>query len=709
MKILLLLPSLALAAAGPLVIGPQHIYDMVGDTGASHLVDEQSGGLDPKAGHGGTPTSVFPSTYNAMEYPYEAVIDLQAPHDITEVWYYDAAGVGTLSFATGSPGAWDSLPSVSTSQYDTWRSFPVNRRTRYLQVVATGTQAQVGEIVLYSDTAATIPDPVGLPAVATAPRPTLRQFMGVDGFVDDVPARLAPFGSVREYHNWEWDEGNGNASYPGFPNNQFGWNPSWVTGWSFDAFYDTLAARGVEADPTLQLDAPWVIAPDSNLNYRPVPAGADPNDPKSYRAHARWMYQYAARYGSRAVPADSLLLRSNNPKSSGLGLVHHMEDWNEPDKTWETAQGFFRPGELAAMISADVDGDHGALGPGFGMLQADPSMQVVMPGITKLDTTFLRPLLFSLVAARGDMPLDVLNFHHYCDDGGDQGAAHTTGISPEADSLRQKLERIVPWRDRWAPGRSIWLSEFGWDTQQKSTLRAPTIAPDDSLETQARWILRAFLEAYAAGIDRAHLFYTRDYNSADPTNFASSGLEFSPAKDSTGATTRVIKPSWYYLATLSHRLGSWIWDGDESGVPSGLTGERFRKPGTDSVAWAVWSPTANGTVVAGAKLSLGVASALRVDFARKDSLGVASSATASNGVVTADVGEKPILFFSSGVANSIVARKLTGKERVEAFDIQGHALGSYPDVQATMRGLPAGLSILRDGTGKTWREFLPDR
>ena len=179
-------------------------------------MDEQSGGLAPrKAGHGGAPTSVFPTTYNAMEYPYEAVIDLQAPHDITEVWYYDASGVGTLTFATGAPGAWDSLPSVSTSQYDTWRSFPVNRRTRYFQVVALSGQAQVGEIVLYSDTAATIPDPVGLPP-HSGPRPTLRQFMGVDGFVDVIAPRASlPSAPSGEYHDWEWDEGNGSTSYPG--------------------------------------------------------------------------------------------------------------------------------------------------------------------------------------------------------------------------------------------------------------------------------------------------------------------------------------------------------------------------------------------------------------------------------------------------------------------------------------------------------------
>jgi succinyl-CoA synthetase alpha subunit len=78
-------------------------------------------------------------------------------------------------------------------------------------------------------------------------------------------------------------------------------------------------------------------------------------------------------------------------------------------------------------------------------------------------------------------------------------------------------------------------------------------------------------------------------------------------------------------------------------------------------------------------------------------------------VVTADVGEKPILFFAAGSTNEIAPRLKAAGSRVEAYDIQGHALGSYPDVQAALRGLPAGLSILRDGTGKTWREFLPVR
>jgi hypothetical protein len=693
------------AAPGPVVLSPANLHDLMGGVDARNLVDEQAG-LDPRAGKNGPPSTIFPQTFSTQYYPYEAVIDLGRARNLTELWYYDANGIGNLALATGDIGAWDTLPDISTSSYNTWKSVPVNRRTRFVRLVARDNQARVAEIVLYSDTADTVPPPSPWPARTPAARPTLRQFMGIDGFVDDQPVRLAPFGAVREYHDWQWDEGNGSASYPGYPNNQFAWNPSWP-GWSFDAFYDTLRSRGIEANPDLQKSVPWMDTSDANLEHRPVPAGEDPTLPYSYRAHARWMHQFAARFGSRTLPADSLLLRAGNSKVSGLGTVHVIEDWNEPDKDWEGEKGRFRPAHLAAMISADWDGHHGALGWGHGMSAADPSIRMAWPGITKFDTAYLATMSFLLQRMRGDIPGDVLNFHHYCNDGGDQNGTHTVGISPEADSLRAKLARVVAWRDRNLPGRSIWLSEFGWDTQQHSTQRAPTIAPDDSLETQARWIVRGFMEAFASGIDRAHLFYTRDYASWDATNFNSSGVLFTAVKDSSGTWHKPApKPSWHYCAVLSRQLGDWIWDGDESGVPAGLRGARLRKPGTDSVAWVVWSPTATGQVVAGASLRLGVASASRIDLVRGDSLGTVSAAIATGGAFTMDVSEKPFLLKASNPAG-IARRATTALGGVEVFDLRGRPLGRFASESAARSAGPRGIQLWRMDGGAARPVFLP--
>jgi len=58
-------------------------------------------------------------------------------------------------------------------------------------------------------------------------------FLGVNGFIDDPTDKLAAIGNVREYHSWSWCEGNGDAMYPGYPNNQNSfslWNGFWEIG-----------------------------------------------------------------------------------------------------------------------------------------------------------------------------------------------------------------------------------------------------------------------------------------------------------------------------------------------------------------------------------------------------------------------------------------------------------------------------------------------
>ncbi|HEY8091171.1 MAG TPA: hypothetical protein VIF09_25080, partial [Polyangiaceae bacterium] len=48
---------------------------------------------------------------------------------------------------------------------------------------------------------------------------TMGYFLGLNGFIDDPTSLLSAIGNVREYHDWQWTEGNGDPSYPGYPNN----------------------------------------------------------------------------------------------------------------------------------------------------------------------------------------------------------------------------------------------------------------------------------------------------------------------------------------------------------------------------------------------------------------------------------------------------------------------------------------------------------
>src|SRR5690606_18788246 len=65
---------------------------------------------------------------------------------------------------------------------------------------------------------------------------TMDRFIGANAFVDDPIDRMKALGFIREYHLWQWDEGNGDPSYSGYPNNQMRWSPNLV-GWDFDQFY----------------------------------------------------------------------------------------------------------------------------------------------------------------------------------------------------------------------------------------------------------------------------------------------------------------------------------------------------------------------------------------------------------------------------------------------------------------------------------------
>jgi hypothetical protein len=108
----------------------------------------------------------------------------------------------------------------------------------------------------------------------------------------------------------------------------------------------------------------------------------------------------------------------------------------------------------------------------------------------------------------------------------------------------------------------LWLSEFGYDTNNNSDQKVPTIAPNanssnpdddqpfaDEQEVQGRWLVRTYLDVAAAKWDRAMQFCIRDSNSdEDAFRFESSGL----VKDK--ASNYQPKKSYYYVSTMKNVL-----------------------------------------------------------------------------------------------------------------------------------------------------------
>ncbi len=631
---------------------------------AAALVDEQGLAGDPVAGTGGAPFVHWFPGWAADRFPASAVIDLRAEYDLTHVSLRDTNGAGAVVVSTGAPFAWTELFSDPMTGYNRWNNHAVAVRTRYLRVTLTTPGIQPEEIVVYGTLfAGQVPEPQ--PAALPPPRLAMDELIGTNAFIDDPLGVIEQAGNVREYHTWAWDEGNG-AAYPGFPLNQNAWAPSWSGGWDFDIFYRNLRLLGLEVSPVVWKTPAWLRGTGTEDEMKPIPLDAaaaptrDPLAPASYVEHADHLFQYMARYGSRPVADGLLKLRANQSRESGLGLLTHLENWNEQDKWWAGRESFFRPFEYAAMTSADWDGHEGALGATVGIRNADPSARLVMGGVAVAELDYLRAAKLWFDFHRTDFPLAALNLHHYCNDGGGQGGSPTIGISPEADGLRARFAAVADYRNRYLRDSELWVTEFGWDVDPRSVQRAPALAGATAEEIQGRWIARAWLELAAAGVDRGHQYMMRDVvapgAAGGEVKYNTSGL-VGPKGDWTP------RAAWYYQATLRQRLrGLHFHDALALADPE-LRAYRFADALGRVRALAVWSATDTGRVVPAVAVPLppGTTRATRVTMSFGQLGGLPEELALAGGQVVVAADEKPtlILFDGRNVHTRLRDRRLT--------------------------------------------------
>ena len=353
---------------------------------------------------------------------------------------------------------------------------------------------------------------------------------------------------------------------------------------------------GVAVTPCLQLSAPW-LHQKADPNSKPIWPKGSAMAPSSYQAHADYLFQFAARYGSRKHAKEILRLRKDQQPLSGLNLIGWIENWNEPDKKWKGKEGYFNPFEFAAMCSADYAGHLGALGPHMGLKQADPQLKMAMGGLTEIDLDYLKTMKLWADEVRGSFPADAINLHHYSNDAGGQHAGAKRGVSPEDDRLRERLLEVCSWRDQELPGVEIWLSEFGYATHPGSEQRAEI--PGSGLSTeevQARWLVRSVLEILAAGVDRAFVFNLYDPRSEAPSAFGSCGLMMDPwgpqdCNTPDGSCPHQHqafqkKASWYAMCAFLHLLKDvqLVQDHRKGSLHYYL----FQNPTTKKRIWAIW-------------------------------------------------------------------------------------------------------------------------
>ncbi|MBC8110103.1 MAG: hypothetical protein H7Y04_03490 [Verrucomicrobia bacterium] len=629
-----------------IALSPDMVINETGVGNASLLVDEQKS-------FGGSVSTQWDS--KSIIFPVSAVIDLGAEYQISNLHFYDKSNQGKVDFSYGQPFAWKTLFTKDLSNKG-WQSNPLtNIRTRYLQIKSVGPQKAFSlaempaEIILQGKLIGSLTTPI----ITTKPvlQPTMEYLIGTNAFIDDPIGILEMVNSIREYHVWaDWNEQE---------KGKIMLNPS-PQGWDFDKYYRTLKDAGIFVFPVVQQSPEWLTGSKRKAN-RPVAENADPLLPQSYAQHASFLFQYAARYGNGKVADKQLILASGQPRARNLNLLTHYENWNEQDKTWEGEKAYFTPYQYAAMSSADYDGHQGSMKGDFGIKNADPNAKLVMGGITDLNIDYVKALKFwSDHKRKGSFPWSAINFHHYSAEfGGKYLYDFKSGISPEQDTLKQKLEECVAYRNKYLPEVEVWLSEFGYDTNPTSKLRSPAIGSMSAEEVQACWLLRTYLVAAAAGIDRCFQFMIRDGDQGSSGDiFSSSGASYNTNINDEWIRAR--RPSWYYIHTMKTRLRGMRF---EKEIPSGnadVLVYKFRHSFNQKLTtYVVWCKTSNDTKVANFKLKLTneETSARLVVLEDKNNIGKESELTSQNQSVSLNVSEKP-LFVIAGSGEAITQAKI---------------------------------------------------
>jgi len=265
-------------------------------------------------------------------------------------------------------------------------------------------------------------------------------------------------------------------------------------------------------------------------------------------------------------------------------------------------------------------------------------MRLVMGGLAGLNLNQLRAMKFWADVHRGgSFPADVINLHHYSSPSGDQGfQPGEQGISPEADQLKEKVMAIAAWRDQSLPGKELWITEFGYDTNPHSPLHAPALGRLSAEQVQGAWLIRSYFALAAAGVDRAAMFMLRDTKSEGGGVFETCGLVTEKGRWEP-------KPSWFYMATLKHHLSNMRYAGEVASGRADVRIYRFDAQTGSGRVYAVWCPTSEDKLVAAYPFPLSVHSATAVTLVAGKRDGVSTSLPVKQGKVTLEVSEIPLL------------------------------------------------------------------
>jgi serine/threonine-protein kinase ATR len=366
------------------------------------------------------------------------------------------------------------------------------------------------------------------PAPAALPHrqhPTMAEFMGLNVHTVQFKASLyAPVCQrLRDYHPLRWDFGEDTAAPTKFPMT--------VNGVDWNELYGSWTKAGFDVDACIMFDD--------------LPPGKWRDSARDARAYGEAFARY---FG---------------PSAAGHSLASSIEIGNEPAKYSEA--------QYRTLFEAMARG----------VRAGDPKLKIATCAVmTGKPDQWSKPL--SAIAGLESL-YDVLNIHSYAFKDKWPTWRRSYPEDPSIPFLKE-IDGVVHWRDEHAPGKELWLTEFGYDSATKPPAAdgpwKDWVGVTD--EQQARYIVRSFLVLSSMELDRAYLYFFNDQDEAQLHGASGITRNFKP------------KPSFYAMAHLYRSLGDYRfvrvvpWEGPERELYC-FEYERLDHPG-DRVHVA-WLPT----------------------------------------------------------------------------------------------------------------------
>jgi len=634
-------------------------YETIGGNSAFNLFDE-SKLVDPKGNDQKPPvTSPHPFRDAEIYFPKNKgsriVIDLRIPYQLKEVFLYDrSTSIDSVWIYTGTINNWKLKAAFSTNRSSgSWRKSVMEDSTRFVMIRFNSVKAKITEMVLYGCALQTIPSaPDSVYYGVKLPKKSMRDFIGVNSYQATPMEFMKPFYHSRVYTYINQIDTDTLQKYPDvrFSLTPHGW---YHTGIKDYAIYpDSIVKFNKTTLWYSLLGIPkWMEIKGYTAHDKPITTiGMNTEDPFSYARHASMMWNMAASYGSTAVDTNLISSISKDPKFSGRNVMTVFENGNENDAFW-VGNKFWNPLEYFAMSSADYDGHEGRIGKHTGIKNADRTSELMLSGFATLNTNRLRVLKFLCNNLRSDSQFlwrAGIQYHHYSTNGKGktpleiQGNA-TGGITPEEDSLRQKLTVVRNKTYLIQPGVECILGEYGYDKSRKSKISAPLVPGYSQAESQGIMILRAINATAFSGFDRFILYWIKDTeNENHEAVFLTAGVLY---QDPSQRYTPY--PGWFYINTLVHHLGNYVPDKIIAEKGKTWIYKYRHSTKTDSVAYFMYSPSHNGTRVNGYQLitKSPATNATQVTLADKMPFGKTEIIPVNKGVMRINVNECPKFIF----------------------------------------------------------------